>query len=91
MFIRPRRAPMRAAMVRGAAHYAGKKGQQARDQDARIQELESEQDAAAPPQAPAGMSNEAIDQLKELGQLQDSGVLTDAEFAAQKQKLLGSA
>lgn len=89
MFIRRRRPLMRAAMVGGGAYYAGKK--QGREQDARIQELESEQDAAADPQAPAGMSNDAIDRLKELGQLRDSGVLTDAEFAAQKQKLLGGA
>jgi hypothetical protein len=29
-------------------------------------------------------------QLKELGELRDSGVLTEDEFAAQKAKLLGS-
>jgi hypothetical protein len=83
MFIRRRRPLMRAAMVGGGAYYAGRK--------VRIQELESQQHAGAAPQAPAGISNDAIDQLKELGQLRDSGVLTDAEFAAQKQKLLGGA
>jgi hypothetical protein len=31
-----------------------------------------------------------IDELKELGELHSSGVLTDEEFAAQKAKLLGS-
>ena len=30
-----------------------------------------------------------IEQLKELGQLHEQGVLTDEEFAAQKAKLLG--
>jgi Short C-terminal domain len=39
--------------------------------------------SAAAPAAP-------IDQLKELGELHASGVLTDEEFAAQKAKLLGS-
>jgi hypothetical protein len=29
-----------------------------------------------------------IEQLQKLGQLRDSGVLTDAEFEAQKAKLL---
>jgi hypothetical protein len=30
-----------------------------------------------------------LDQLKELGELKDQGVLTEEEFAAQKAKLLG--
>jgi hypothetical protein len=30
-----------------------------------------------------------LDQLKQLGELKDQGVLTDEEFAAQKAKLLG--
>jgi hypothetical protein len=42
--------------------------------------------AAAPAASPAA----PIDQLKELGELHASGVLTDEEFAAQKAKLLGS-
>ncbi len=48
--------------------------------------------AYPPPQAAApaatGMTNEKIDQLKQLGQLHASGILTDAEFEAQKQKIL---
>ena len=51
-----------------------------------------EQPAAPPPPpaAPAagGMSQTAIDELKQLGQLHDQGVLTDEEFAAQKAKVL---
>jgi hypothetical protein len=50
-----------------------------------------------PPQAPppAPMQPQAaapstIDQLKELAQLKQQGVLTDAEFADQKAKILGS-
>jgi hypothetical protein len=30
-----------------------------------------------------------IEQLKQLGELKDAGVLTEAEFAAQKSKILG--
>jgi hypothetical protein len=45
---------------------------------------------AAPPPAPAAAPAAPIDQLKELGELHASGVLTDEEFAAQKAKLLGS-
>jgi hypothetical protein len=41
--------------------------------------------AAAPAPAP-----DPIGQLKELAALRDQGVLTEAEFAAQKAKLLGS-
>jgi hypothetical protein len=40
--------------------------------------------------APTGMTNEKIDQLKQLGQLHESGILTDAEFETQKQKILNS-
>lgn len=45
----------------------------------------------APTQAPAPASTtqqELIDQLTQLGRLRDSGVLTEAEFEAQKQRLI---
>lgn len=42
---------------------------------------------AATPAAPAGEGS-LIDQLKQLGDLKDQGVLTEEEFAAQKAKLL---
>ncbi len=55
----------------------------------------AEQDAQAaaqqaPPQqaAPAEPAADPIQQLKELGELHQSGVLTDEEFAAQKNKIL---
>jgi hypothetical protein len=43
-----------------------------------------------PPPAPAPAAADPIAQLKELAQLKDQGVLTEAEFQAQKAKLLGS-
>jgi membrane protease subunit (stomatin/prohibitin family) len=43
-----------------------------------------------PPPAPAPAAADPVAQLKELAQLKDQGVLTDAEFQAQKAKLLGS-
>jgi hypothetical protein len=52
----------------------------------------SEQEAAAQPQepiAPAQPQESTIDQLKELGELKEQGILTDEEFAAQKAKILG--
>jgi len=78
---------MRAAMVGGAGYYAGKKIQQGREEDAGQDEVETQQ-AAAP--SAGGMSDDMIDQLGKLGQLHEQGVLTDDEFAAQKQKLLES-
>ncbi len=40
--------------------------------------------------APAAPAPDPIAQLKELGELHQSGVLTDEEFAAQKAKILGN-
>jgi hypothetical protein len=56
-------------------------------QEAPQQEAYSE---APPQQAPPQQSVDPVHQLKELGQLRDSGVLTEEEFAAQKAKILGS-
>jgi hypothetical protein len=84
---------MRAAMVGGGAYYAGKKVQQGREQDedqnARLDDGESQQAAPAPAPAGGGTSD-MLDQLEKLGELRKQGVLTDAEFDAQKQKLLQS-
>ena len=44
--------------------------------------------APAPAAAPTGMDDK-IEQLKQLAELHQQGVLTDEEFAAQKAKLLG--
>ena len=44
---------------------------------------------AAAPAATGGLTDEGIAQLKQLGQLHESGILTDAEFEAAKQKILG--
>jgi hypothetical protein len=41
---------------------------------------------AAPPPPPA--QDDTLERLKELGELKASGVLTDAEFEAQKAKIL---
>jgi hypothetical protein len=43
-----------------------------------------------PPAPPAPPAPDPIGQLKELGALHEQGILTDAEFAAQKAKILGS-
>ena len=46
---------------------------------------------AAPPPAPvaaAPSSSDTIEQLTKLGELKAAGILTDAEFEAQKAKIL---
>ena len=58
-------------------------------QDAAAQQQAYEQQAPveqAPPAA--GGSDDAIEKLKELAQLKDQGILTEAEFDAQKAKIL---
>src|SRR5687767_12903368 len=50
---------------------------------------EPEPEAAEPP--PAGDSmDDKLAQLEKLGELKERGVLSDAEFAEQKQRILGS-
>lgn len=59
---------------------------QEKDQQAQQQQAQ-QQPAAAPAAAPS--ETDTIEQLKQLGELHQQGVLTDEEFAAQKAKLLG--
>ena len=42
-----------------------------------------------PPPAAGGISNDAIQQLKELAALKEQGILTEQEFGVQKAKILG--
>lgn len=51
------------------------------------QQQQQQQQAPAPPPSPAV---DPIAQLKELAELKAQGVLTEAEFEAQKAKILGS-
>ena len=46
--------------------------------------------APPPPPAPADDMDTKIAQLRELGELKSQGVLSEEEFAAQKQRILGS-
>lgn len=94
MMRRRRRPLVRAAMVGGVAYHAGKKTQQGREQEAeqeaRLAELENQQ-GSAPAAAPApagGISDAAMDQLKQLAELKESGVLTQEEFDDQKRRIL---
>ena len=63
---------------------------QQEQQEQAVQEPEA-QPAAAPPAAPADEGSDMdtkLAQLKDLGALKEQGMLTDAEFAVQKDKIL---
>jgi hypothetical protein len=97
MGMRRRRPLARAAMVGGAGYMAGRAGQRHRqaeeDQDAQIADLQAQQappPAPAPPAPAAPAGDDMVTQLKKLGDLKASGVLTDEEFNAAKAKLIGS-
>jgi hypothetical protein len=87
------RAMARTAVVAGTATTVSNRV--SRRQQGRWAAQEQQQTAAAPPQqayAPPPLpAQEAdpIERLKELGQLHESGVLTDQEFADAKAKILG--
>jgi hypothetical protein len=44
----------------------------------------------APPPPPAAPARDQVAQLKDLAELKSQGILTDAEFEAQKAKILAS-
>lgn len=56
----------------------------------RQQQRWAAQDAANEPAAPSAADPSILDQLAKLGELRDAGVLTDAEFEAQKLRLLSA-
>jgi membrane protease subunit (stomatin/prohibitin family) len=83
----------RTAVVAGTATaVSGRvaRRQQGRWADQEQQQFEQQQQAAAAaPAQTAPQQDDPMAKLKELGQLHESGVLTDDEFAAAKAKLLG--
>jgi hypothetical protein len=64
----------------------------AQEEQQYAQQQYAQQQAAPPPPppAPAAPAADPIEQLKELAELKAQGVLTDAEFEAQKARVLGS-
>ena len=84
---------MAAAVVGGTAYHIGKKGQQSRDQQAQIDDMQQQQQQAPPQAAPAAAPAPEEDPMAKLTQLKsllDQGVLTQAEFDFQKTKILQS-
>ena len=86
------RGVVRTAAVAGTAtavsnRVSRRQAQRWGAQEAQYEPSYQEPPPAAAPQAAA--APDPIEQLKELGQLHEQGVLTDEEFAAQKAKILG--
>jgi hypothetical protein len=87
------RGVARTAVVAGTATAVS--GRVQRRQQARWAQqgtLPSQQYYEPPPQAAPATAPAAdpVEQLKELGELRDKGVLTEEEFAVQKAKILGT-
>ncbi len=86
------RGVARTAVIAGTASAVGGRVHHRQEQKWAQQEEQQAQQAAPPAPAPppAGGGEESmIDQLKQLGELKEQGILTEEEFAAQKAKLLG--
>ncbi|HEX4114466.1 MAG TPA: SHOCT domain-containing protein [Solirubrobacteraceae bacterium] len=88
------RAMARTAVVAGTATTVSNRV--SRRQEGRWAAQEQQQTPTAPPQQayaapppPPAQEADPIERLKELGQLHESGVLTDQEFADAKAKILG--
>jgi Short C-terminal domain len=87
------RGVARTAVVAGTATAVSNRvsRRQANRWSAQEEQQYAQQEAAAPPPpAPAagGMTDDKIQQLKDLADLKNQGILTDAEFEVQKAKIL---
>jgi putative oligomerization/nucleic acid binding protein len=70
---------------RQAERYADRDAQIVADRQAAYQQTQPQQYVEAPPPAAA----DPVQQLKDLAELKNQGILTEEEFAAQKAKILG--
>ena len=88
-----RRPLMRAAVVGGAAYVVGKKVQESR-RHVRSKMRRSPRCRNSGPPKPAtqgpASTEDKMGQLRQLKELLDTGVLTQAEFDLEKQKILQS-
>jgi len=83
------RGVARTAVIAGTATSVSNRVSRRQGQRWAEQEAQQAPPQQAPPQAaPAAPAVDPIERLKELGQLRDSGVLTEEEFAAEKAKVL---
>jgi hypothetical protein len=90
-----RRGIARTAAVAGTAtavsnRVSRRQGERWQRQGYYDQEPEPSYQQPPPAAAPAAPAADPIAQLKDLAELKNQGILTDAEFAAQKAKILGA-
>jgi Short C-terminal domain len=93
--MRRRRPILRGAMVGGMGYMAGKSAANRAAQESQEQRLSGPEGRPPAASAPAPAAGGApaggkIEQLKQLGELRDSGVLTPEEFEREKQKILAA-
>ena len=86
------RGLVRVAAVAGTATAVSNRvsRRQARRWSAQEDEQYAEQQQQEPPPQDAPPARDTITQLKDLAELKTQGILTDAEFEAQKAKILAS-
>ena len=81
----------RAAAVAGGAYAVHKhREQEQQEQEAAAAQAPPEQEVGPAQDAPAEQAADPYAQLAQLKELLDSGALTQAEFDAQKQKILST-
>lgn len=68
----------------------GQQDQAAYTQPQYAQPQYAQPDPTSPPATPAPGTNEMLEQLKQLADLKAQGILTDAEFADQKARILSA-
>jgi hypothetical protein len=82
------RGVARTAVIAGTATAVSNRV--SRRQANRWAQQEEQQYAQQPPPTYAAPARDTVTQLKELAELKSQGILTDAEFQAQKAKILAS-
>ena len=86
------RGMARTAVVAGTATAVSNRVSRRQGQRWAAQEAPPQEYAEPPPPAPAAAAaggEDRVQQLKDLADLKQQGVLTDAEFAAEKARILG--
>ena len=78
----------RTAVIAGTATVVAGGVNRHQQQKAAQQQAAAQPAAAPPPAEAAPSSDDLIEKLKELANLKDQGILTEAEFDAQKAKIL---
>jgi Short C-terminal domain len=83
------RMAVRTTVVAGTAAAVGAHAANSRNAQAAEQAAPAPEPAYAPAPAPEAAAPDPIAQLTQLAALKDSGALTQAEFDAEKAKILG--